>query len=546
MNHKQVSIVFLVFLFVLVSLPPNIRVNADSKTVVVPDDYGSVQEAIDNAQPRDTVYVRHGVYHENLSVNKTLSLVGENAQTTVFDGGGVETAVLVGADGVTVSGFRIINGDAPTPSHYMDFDKPHGIHLLHASGCNISGNIVEYTGYGIWLYEAHDNQVTGNNCSYNWDGLRFENSYSNDVSGNGLTENHYGLKFYASTNNMLKNNKLADNNYNLFVYVDSFTNNVASSNTINGKPVCYWVNQADRTVPSNATTVFLVNCTQIVIQDLQIQDNYNGIVLVDTHDCTIRNNQVTGNSYGIRFYNASNNLVTQNNITNNGYVDYYNYYGGFFLDYSSNNTISQNSFMGNSYAIKLMCSSSNTITENDMQTTLNEAIAIFDACKHNNITYNNIANNRGGIWFQITTAENDDYYSNYNRVSNNNIDSNTDWGILLQNVVENVFSENNITNNGKGVRLGAKEPSNLFYLNNFINNTVQVEPWGVAAWNNTETGNYWSDYNGADSNGDGIGDTPYVIDENNQDNHPITEPAMIPEFQSWIFLVGGLFVVSVL
>ncbi|MFA5363724.1 MAG: NosD domain-containing protein [Candidatus Bathyarchaeia archaeon] len=542
---KLVVVMLLAFLFVLVSLPPNVGVNAESRTVVVPDDYGSVQEAIDNAQVGDTVYVKHGVYHENLSVNKTLSLVGENAETTVIDGGGVETAVLIGADGVTVSGFKVINGDSPPPSHYMDFDKPHGIHLLHVSGCIVVDNIVDYTGYGIWLYEAHGNQVTGNNCSYNWDGILFEGSYSNHVSANRFTDNRYGVRFYASTNNTLENNKITDNGDDLLVSVDSFVNNVASSNTVNGKPVCYWVNQVNRTVPSNVATVFLVNCTQIVVENLQIQNNHNAIVLVDTNSCTIKNTQVSGNYFGIRLYNSSNNLITQNNITNNGYSDYYNYYGGLFLDYSSNNTVSKNVFTGNSYGVKLTHSSSNTITENDMQTTLNEAIAIFDGCKHNSITYNNIANNRGGIWFQIPTAENDVYYSNHNRVTNNNIDSNTDWGILLQNVVENVFSENNITNNGKGVRLGAKENSNLFYLNNFINNTVQVEPWGVATWNNTETGNYWNDYTGTDSNGDGIGDTPYIIDENNQDNHPIMEPAIIPEFPTYFILPAVMMAVLV-
>jgi hypothetical protein len=51
--------------------------------------------------------------------------------------------------------------------------------------------------------------------------------------------------------------------------------------------------------------------------------------------------------------------------------------------------------------------------------------------------------------------------------------------------------------------------------------------------------NYWSDYNGTDNNGDGIGDTPYIINDENQDNYPLMNPVeagIIPEFPSWIIL----------
>ena len=46
----------------------------------------------------------------------------------------------------------------------------------------------------------------------------------------------------------------------------------------------------------------------------------------------------------------------------------------------------------------------------------------------------------------------------------------------------------------------------------------------VSNWQNNQTGNYWSNYNGADKNKDGVGDTPHLIDQNNQDNYPLTNP----------------------
>jgi parallel beta-helix repeat protein len=109
----------------------------------------------------------------------------------------------------------------------------------------------------------------------------------------------------------------------------------------------------------------------------------------------------------------------------------------------------------------------------------------------------------------------------------NIIDSNSDWGILLQPTIQNTFTENNITNNGKGVHLNAI--LNEFYRNNFVNNTIQVEPNGVAIWNVGSQGNYWSDYSGIDNNNDEIGDTPYIINESNQDKYPLMNPINISE-----------------
>jgi hypothetical protein len=50
---------------------------------------------------------------------------------------------------------------------------------------------------------------------------------------------------------------------------------------------------------------------------------------------------------------------------------------------------------------------------------------------------------------------------------------------------------------------------------------------GNNTWSNGDAGNYWSSYNGTDTNHDGVGDTAFVLDENNTDSHPLTSSVSI-------------------
>jgi parallel beta-helix repeat protein len=90
----------------------------------------------------------------------------------------------------------------------------------------------------------------------------------------------------------------------------------------------------------------------------------------------------------------------------------------------------------------------------------------------------------------------------------------------------NYILQNNMTNNWRSVTLWDSE-NNKVYHNNFLNNTFGSTTYANFFDNGFE-GNYWSDYGGNDSNGDGIGDTPYVIDSNNQDNFPLMSPYWRP------------------
>ena len=139
----------------------------------------------------------------------------------------------------------------------------------------------------------------------------------------------------------------------------------------------------------------------------------------------------------------------------------------------------------------------------------------LEKCNSSIIKDNNIINATSrGIWL---------HYSHGNTVSDN-IVSGTIWEygvILCGKSSNNTIIRNTIKDNTIG--LGMTGGDNFICHNNFINNQKQTKIITSYhnAWNNTCEGNYWSNYDGTDADQDGIGDTPYLIDENNQDNHPL-------------------------
>lgn len=144
-------------------------------------------------------------------------------------------------------------------------------------------------------------------------------------------------------------------------------------------------------------------------------------------------------------------------------------------------------------------------------------------------------------------------YSNYNRFENNLFDSNTKYGMYIYTssnyieTIENIFvdnycglrikgsSHNNVTRNifkenDQGMYFCCGARTNTVYHNSFINNSIWNADDQVSGnnWDKGPSvgGNYWSDYNGEDVDGNGIGDTPYNITESGdkKDNYPLMEP----------------------
>ena len=189
----------------------------------------------------------------------------------------------------------------------------------------------------------------------------------------------------------------------------------------------------------------------------------SGIDLTGRSGVTVTNFKIAGFDYGVYLSGSSNNVISQNDLANN-------YCGVWIASSSNDNTVSDNSIESNQmWAMFLKDSSNNVVSKNE-----------FTA--HNN-------------------------YTIFVRASN-----------------FTTFSANNIKDNAIGFFLNAAS-DNTLYHNNFINNRNSVSSLdSTNVWSDGASGNYWSEYKevypDAGNNGS-VWNTPYTIDDDNQDNYPL-------------------------
>ena len=188
-------------------------VGFDGNTLYVsgsgPNNYTRIQDAIDDANDGDTVFVfdDSSPYIENILINKTINLIGEDKDTTIIDGDGSGDVVCVSADGVTIGDFTIQNS---------------GNVYLHDAGIQIcsnfgtfSSNIILKNRYGIYLYGSNGNTVIGNIISNNADGVLLWGA-SDTVVGNALSNNWYGIYLDDACNNTIMKNNFYSNKQHAF------------------------------------------------------------------------------------------------------------------------------------------------------------------------------------------------------------------------------------------------------------------------------------------------------------------------------------------
>jgi parallel beta-helix repeat protein len=305
--------------------------------ITVPDDYPTIQAAINAATEGHTVFVRNGTYIENVVVNKTLSLVGENRETTVIDGDAQGTVVNITADNVNLRGFTVQNC-------YVSLMSYRSVIYVSSWGNNISDNIVRNSSHfdttcGIWLDNASHNTIQRNSILLNGlAGIFLEDSRNNTIVHNHVVANAYeGIFLVGSQGNRISDNNVSWN-MDTGIYLMSSANNTISGNhaTNNGNAIFLEGSNHNRVYNNNAS-----------FHDEESPAAGFGISLRESSYCTISRNIATDNTLGMLVFYSDDNAISHNVLARN------NNYGIELAFYAANNTVWANTIAENSVGIRL-------------------------------------------------------------------------------------------------------------------------------------------------------------------------------------------------
>ena len=306
-------------------------------------------------------------------------------------------------------------------------------------------------------------KITGSGSGYRACGI-YVNSSNNVFFNNIITKNNWGIDFDRAHSNTVSSNVIS--NQLIGHYIERSDNNTFKRNILTNNAIAFYSTFSDHNVFD---------------ENMIVENEGEGILVLYGDFCTFKRNTLINNLVAFWLDPVSDSLIINNSVASNREV------GVRFHGYSYDNVIIGNNITGNKDGLFFHDTSNTTILHNTISKN-EKGIAIYGGSSINvrlEIKYNSIINNTIGLW------QSEYLQRNCAKVSQNN----------------------------------------------FINNNVQAknEMQSILQWNAEypSGGNYWSDYTGNDIysgpyqneiGSDGIGDTPYVIDENNQDNYPLMYP----------------------
>jgi len=310
---KKSIVVAVIILFLSINIVPSAStiflrkysmLNYNGNTLYVggtgPGNYTKIQDAIDNASDGDIVFIYSGFYHESIIINKSISVFGEESNTTIIDGNHppnpkMDKHVSITADNVDFSGFTIEKS--------VEWDTI-GINVFNCSNCQITNNCIRNLEGGIYV-RCIDSVIISNNTI--------------NCMAYGIGIQEYGLNIFEYTDNLMISNNFISGEGSLplygwgilfspanstnFIYrnITIFSNTIVE--TLIGIGFCFFPNHAFYITPVIKDAVIVRNT---------IKNNVIGIFLCTAKDTVIKENNLQKNLIKAIFINSFHTVWQKN------------------------------------------------------------------------------------------------------------------------------------------------------------------------------------------------------------------------------------------
>ncbi len=458
--------------------------------------YSKIQDAVSSASNGDTIFVYQKVYYENVYVDKSITLIGQNRKNTIIDGSHGNThSILLEADGITVNGFTIQNDGGPNGETAC---------YVYCNDCHISNCSIQTSQHTTMRIQSSSNNTIFNCSIFGYpefggdDAIKLLDSFQNTFVNCEIGNSH---RFGA----------LISGSYNAFLNCSIFNNGEAGVRMSGNNQFfsgCLFFDNGIGFKIDESRDHKIINC--------RIYQNNEGIRLWQYHpvNITIRNCDIYNNSnYGIRIIEETEQTTIDACRVHDNGVDI------VISDNCLYNKISNSTIFNSTYGIEILSNSNHNIIKNC--TSYNNSYYGFyiDESDGNQIINSTASFNGNGTYIGTGCHKNIFWRCTVN--------NNRNYGLRVQCPTPYSSDENSITynvfknNRGYAVYIDGYCFRNALHHNVFIDVFKEVYDTSSNYWDDGTEGNYYSKYHGEDHNHDGIGDRPYYIGRYNFDHFPL-------------------------
>ncbi len=300
-QNGLISMTLCLILFVAITALPKLATATDFR--VPSRESPTISSAIKAANSGDSIHLAPGIFQENITLNKALSLIGSPNQQSIIDGSGKGTVISITGSNVHILGLEVRHsGDVIEDSDACIYVTKKAVNI------KIEDNKLRQCAFGIWINGSHNPTVINNSItgyqkkliSDRGNGIHIWNIQKGLIKGNRVFGVRDGIYLSNTGTSSIEDNIMDNVRFGIhYMYNDN--------NTVTGNITCN----------STVGQAMMFSKRLVINNNAMINNRDHGMLLRAIYDSKINGNVAYGNNKGIFINDSDFNEITNNWVENN-------------------------------------------------------------------------------------------------------------------------------------------------------------------------------------------------------------------------------------